>query len=387
MNGVDTVLVLCCERGGVMSVYKNEERGTWFVSFRYEDWDGTRRQKKKEGFKTRREALDYEREFLSSKAGTPDMSFGALCDLYMEDCATRLRATTVESKRWLFNSKILPVFRDVRVRDITPTMIRRWQNGLLSDPAGYSPTYLKTINNQMSAVLNYAVRYYKLPNNPVPLCGPFGKKKAEEMQFWTRDEFRQFIACVKKPAARLAFELLFWTGMRSGELLALTLEDVDFSASRIAITKTATQVGGETVINPPKTPRSNRTVAVPRFLLALISDYADRLVEYEPHERLFYFTKHYLKYELDAAAKAAGVKRIRVHDLRHSHASLLIEMGYSPLLVSERLGHENIQTTLQTYSHLYPDKQGEVVSRLESDEGENYSEVLSAFERKIEELR
>lgn len=369
-----------------MSVYKNEKRGTWYVSFRYKDWDGTRRQKKKEGFKTKREALEYEREFLAAKSGTTDMSFGSLYEFYMADCATRLRATTVESKRWLFDSKILPVFRDIPVRDITPTMIRHWQNDLLADPVGYSQTYLKTINNQMSAVMNYAVRYYRLPQNPVPLCGPFGKKKAEEMQFWTRDEFRRFIVCVKKPAARLAFELLFWTGMRSGELLALTLADVDFSASRIAITKTATQVNGETVVNPPKTLRSNRTVAVPRFLLALISDYADRLVDYEPQERLFYFTKHFLKYELDAAAKAAGVKRIRVHDLRHSHASLLIEMGYSPLLVSERLGHENIQTTLQTYSHLYPDKQGEVVSRLENDESENYSGVLSDFERKIQSL-
>lgn len=370
-----------------MSVYKNEKRGTWFVSFRYKDWDGARRQKKKEGFKTRREALEYERDFLASKAGTTDMSFGALCELYMADCATRLRATTMENKRFLFDSKILPTFHSVPVRDITPTMVRRWQNSLLSDPEGYSQTYLKTINNQLSAAMNYAVRFYGLPQNPVPLCGPFGKKKAEEMQFWTREEFGRFIQCVKKPAARLAFELLFWTGMRSGELLALTLADVDFEKSRISITKTAAQLNGETIINPPKTPQSNRTVAVPRFLLALISDYADRLVDYEPTDRLFYFTKHFLKYEMDAATEAAGVKRIRVHDLRHSHASLLIEMGYSPLLVSERLGHENIQTTLQTYSHLYPDKQGEVVSRLEDDENENYSDILSDFERKIENLQ
>ena len=121
-------------------------------------------------------------------------------------------------------------------------------------------------------------------------------------------------------------------------------------------------------------------------MLALVRDYADRLVDYEPHERLFYFTKHFLTYEMDAGCKASGVKRIRVHDLRHSHASLLIELGFSPLLVSERLGHESVQTTLETYSHLYPNKQEEVVSRLESDEGENYAAVLSDFERKIEDL-
>lgn len=369
-----------------MSVYKNEKRGTWFAIFRYEDWDGTRKQKKKEGFRTRREALEYEQEFMRKQGGGTDMSFGSLVELYMEDCATRLRATTVENKQHLFNSKILPSFSSVAVRDITPTMIRRWQNNLLADPAGYSQTYLKTINNQMSAVMNYAIRYYGLSSNPVAKCGPFGKKTAEAMRFWTRDEFHRFIECVHKPAARLSFELLFWTGMRSGELLALTLADVDFERSRIAINKTLAQVRGETVINPPKTPKSNRVVSVPRFLLALIRDYADRLVDYEPRERLFYFTKHYLHYEMEAACKASGVKRIRIHDLRHSHASLLIEMGFSPLLVSERLGHENIQTTLQTYSHLYPDKQEEVSSRLEMDEGEKYSGVLSEFEKKIEDL-
>ncbi len=369
-----------------MSVYKNEKRGTWFVSFRYTDWDGTRRQKKKEGFRTRREALEYEQEFKRKQGGGTDMSFGSLVELYMADCSTRLRATTVESKQWIFDSKILPTFRSVPVRDITPTMIRRWQNELLTDPSGYSPTYLKTINNQMSAVMNYAIRFYGLPSNPVVVCGPFGKKAAAAMQFWTRDEFHQFIACVKKPAARLAFELLFWTGMRSGELLALTLDDVDFERSRIRINKTLAQVRGETVVNPPKTPKSNRVVSVPRFILALIRDYADRLVDYEPQDRLFYFTKHFLHYELAAGCKASGVKRIRVHDLRHSHASLLVEMGFSPLLISERLGHENIQTTLQTYSHLYPDKQEEVSSRLESDEGEKYSGVLSEFEKKIEDM-
>ena len=125
---------------------------------------------------------------------------------------------------------------------------------------------------------------------------------------------------------------------------------------------------------------------MPRFLLALIRDYADRLVDYEPTDRLFYFMKHFLSYEMDRGCAASGVKRIRVHDLRHSHASLLIEMGYSPQLVAERLGHENIQTTLQTYSHLYPNKQEEVSSRLETDEGENYSSVIAAFERKIEDM-
>lgn len=370
-----------------MPVYKNEKRNTWYASFWYKDWDGTRRKKKKEGFKTKREAQDFEREFLAKQGGGTDMTFGSLVELYMADCATRLRPTTVDSKQWIFDTKLLPAFRLVPVRDITPTMVRKWQNNLLADPANYAPTYLKTINNQFSAIMNYAIKFYGLQSNPVVICGPFGKKAAAEMQFWTRDEFHRFIECVKnKPASRLAFELLFWTGMRSGELMALTLNDIDFDKSRISINKTVAQIKGQTIVSPPKTPKSKRTVTVPRFLLALIKDYSDRLVDYEPSERLFYFTKHFLKNEMDRGCAASGVKRIRVHDLRHSHASLLIEMGFSPQLVAERLGHETIQTTLQTYSHLYPNKQDEVSSRLEKDEGENYSAVLSNFEKKLEDL-
>ncbi|MCD8195933.1 MAG: site-specific integrase [Lachnospiraceae bacterium] len=365
-----------------MPAYKNQERGTWYVSFHYTDWDGKNRRKKKEGFKTRREALEFENEFKRKQGGGTDMSFGSLVELYMEDCKTRLRESTVANKQWLFDSKVLPTFKDIPVRDITPAMIRRWQNNLMNDPEGYSQTYLKTINNQLSACFNFAVRFYGLAKNPVVQCGPFGKGRAEEMQFWTRDEFYQFIEAVDKPAARLAFEILFWSGIRSGELLALTLDDVDFAKSSIRISKTVASVNGKTVISPPKTPKGNRTVVIPRFILALIRGYADRLVDYEPHEQLFYFTKHFLRYEMDKGCEKSGVKRIRVHDLRHSHASMLIEMGYSPLLISERLGHENIQTTLQTHSHLYPDKQQEVASQMEESEAEKYADILSAFEKK-----
>ena len=357
------------------------------MSFYYKDWDGERRRKKKEGFKTRREALDFERTFIKERAGSPDMTFRSLYDIYIADCATRMRATYVYDKKCLFESKILPTFGKVPICDIDPTMVRRWQNALLEHPAGYAQTYLKSINNQLSAILNFAVRFYRLPFNPVPLCGPFGKKNADEMDFWTREEYGRFIAEVKKPAARLAFELLFWTGMREGELLALTLADVDFARSRISINKSFATLHGDEVINDAKTEKSKRVIAVPRFLLAQIRDYADRLVDYEPTERLFYFTKGYLYHQRDTACERSGVKKIRIHDLRHSHASMLIDMGCSPLLLKERLGHENIQTTLQTYSHLYPNKQGEIVSQLEEGEGENYADVLSEYEKKIENLK
>lgn len=294
------------------------------------------------------------------------MAFSSLVELYMEDCQSRLKPTTLANKKYVIDLKILPFFKDMPINTINATTVRKWQNELISHENNYSQTYLKTVNNQLSAIFNFAVKYYKLPSNPVRTCGSMGKKNADSMQFWTVDEFNKFIAVVEdKPVSKVIFEILFWTGIRSGELLALTLNDFDMKAQTVSINKNYARHKGQDLILEPKTPKSKRVVTIPPFLVDLVQDYASKLMDYEPDERLFTVTKSYLHHEMDRGSKKAKVKRIRIHDLRHSHASLLIEMGFSPLLISERLGHENIETTLQTYSHLYPNKHSQVADRLE----------------------
>ena len=348
-----------------MPVYKDEKRKTWYCALRYKDWTGTTHQHKKRGFAKKSEAAQYERDFLKKQSGSCDMAFGSMVELYIDDCKTRLRSTTYEGKKYLIDSKILPAFKDLPVNAINPATVRKWQNDLIDDESEYAPTYLKTINNQLSAIFNYAKRYYGLSINPAAVAGSIGKKNAESMQFWTQDEFQLFAAAVSdKPASRAIFNTLFWTGMRSGELLALTLEDVNFETKKISITKSFARVDSKDVISPPKTPKSRRMITVPGFLLDILKDYSGRLVDYDPSDRLFDYTKHFLQSEMVRGCKASSVKKIRIHDIRHSHASLLIELGFSALLVSERLGHENIETTLKTYAHLYPDKHGEVSDKL-----------------------
>ena len=192
-----------------------------------------------------------------------------------------------------------------------------------------------------------------------------GKKNADSMKFWTVEEFNKFIAAVEdKPVSKVAFELLFWTGMRSAELLALTLNDFDFEALTVSINKNYARMGDQDLILEPKTPKSKRVVTIPFFLGMLVQKYASKLYDYKPDERLFQVTKYYLHHEIDRGCKKSKVKKIRIHDLRHSYASLLIELVFSPLLISERLGHENVETTLETYAHLYPNKQGEISGKL-----------------------
>lgn len=185
------------------------------------------------------------------------------------------------------------------------------------------------------------------------------------MRFWTVEEFNRFIVCVPKLPGRVGLSILFWTGLRIGELLALTQEDIDLEAGTLTVNKNFQTLDGEEIIAEPKTPKGHRTLPLPQKLCEEIRKYEAALYEPDPDDRLFPFTKHYFHHQLAKGCAASGVEKIRLHDLRHSHASLLINSGAPILLVSERLGHEDIETTLRTYGHLYPSTTSEVVKKLD----------------------
>ena len=349
-----------------MKAEKDKKTGKWLIQYRYTDWQGKRRKSTKRGFATKREAEEWLRNFLITQKADFDMKFEDFWKMYCADMETRLREHTMRTKKYIVELKILPYFGNKRVNDITAADIRQWQNELIK--MGYSPTYLKTINNQLSAIFNYAVRYYDLKSNPCAKAGSMGKSKAEEMDFWTGEEFRKFIDSVmNKRLSYMAFMTLYWTGMRMGELLALNPKDVDLEKRTISITKSYQRLGKKDVITPPKTPKSKRVITIPEFLAADIKDYMDSLYELQENDRLFPITKYYLEHEMQRGIKESGVKRIRVHDLWHSHASMLIELGFSPLEIANRLGHEKVETTLNTYAHLYPNKQTKLAERLDSE--------------------
>ena len=349
-----------------MKAEKDKKTGKWLIQYRYTDWQGKRRKSTKRGFATKREAEEWLRNFLITQKADFDMKFEDFWKMYYADMETRLREHTMRTKKYIVELKILPYFGNKRVNDITAADIRQWQNELIK--MGYSPTYLKTINNQLSAIFNYAVRYYDLKSNPCAKAGSMGKSKAEEMDFWTGEEFRKFIDSVmNKRLSYMAFMTLYWTGMRLGELLALNPKDVDLEKRTISITKSYQRLGKKDVITPPKTPKSKRVITIPEFLAADIKDYMDSLYDLQEDDRLFPITKYYLEHEMQRGIKESGVKRIRVHDLRHSHASMLIELGFSQLEIANRLGHEKVETTLNTYAHLYPNKQTKLAERLDSE--------------------
>lgn len=353
-----------------MPVYRNKIRNSWYCSFYYTDWTGKKKRKKKEGFPSRKEAREYETTFLMQRQGCCDMTFAALAELYLEDCQNHCKPTSFYTKNYLIQTKILPYFKDISVNEIKVSTVRFWQNELLSQSSkrgqAYSDTYLKSIHVQFSAIMNYATRYYNLPSNPAVLCGSIGHKKTSVINFWTIDEFNRFLSCLEPaPLPQLIFQLLFWTGIRSGELLALSSDNFDYKKRLLHITHNYCRFQGQDLLLTPKTAGSLRTISLPAFLCDDIRTYVSKLPDCRCSKRLFPVSKYYLTKELKSGCAKAGVKEIRLHDLRHSHASLLIELGYSPLLIAERLGHEKIETTLQTYAHLYPNKQSELAAYLD----------------------
>ena len=187
------------------------------------------------------------------------------------------------------------------------------------------------------------------------------------MSFWTKEEYLQFAeAMMDKPQSYYAFELLYWCGIREGELLALTPADFDLEKGILSITKSYQRLKGRDVITEPKTPKSVREIRMPDFLTEEIRDYLKSLYGVQPDERIFDMTKSSLHHEMDRGAKEAGVKRIRIHDLRHSHISLLIDMGFSAVAIADRVGHESIDITYK-YAHLFPSKQDEMAGRLNAE--------------------
>lgn len=331
---------------------------------------GERKQTTKRGFKLKREAKAWEDEFLKRINGSSNMTFSSMLEIYMDDCRLRLRETTIANKEYLLDTKIEPFLGPVSLQDIDAKMIRRWQNWLLKQKnrqgQPLSQTYIKSINNQLSAILNFAVRFYGLKSNPMRQAGSIGSKKADSMDFWTLDKFNAFIEKVSdKPQNKVMFSLLFYTGMRIGELLALTQNDFNYESKIVSIIKSYSRLNKKDIISEPKTEKSKRIVNIPIFIFNELDKYIEKIYGYESNARLFIFTKHYFRHEITRGSKLAGVKRIRLHDLRHSHASLLIELGVSPIMIQQRLGHEDIETTLNTYSHLYPNKEEEVMGKLE----------------------
>lgn len=254
----------------------------------------------------------------------------------------------------------MPHFKDKPINQITAADIRAWQNKLIAED--FSGPYLSNIHVALSSIFTYAVQYYNLPYNPCSRAGSIGKKK-RSLNFWTLTEFNQIISMIDDITELTALQLLFYSGIRLGEFRALTYGDLNFQDNTITINKNMQIVDGKEVIYSPKSENGIRVITMPETIMQDLQSYCNMIYGITKDDTLFPFKPYRLRKCIAQCSSASGIKKIRIHDLRHSHVSLLIELGFTTYLIAERIG-DTVQMVNEVYGHLYPNKHIEVADKL-----------------------
>ena len=334
-----------------MPVYHDEKHKTWYIKFRYRDWQGKAHYTTKRGFKTKRDALKYEHDFKETAPSQVDLRISSIAEKYLADKKMMVKVSTYKKIESALCNHILPVLGKFKISELTLMIVKEWQNDLVHDER-YKYATIKKIRSIASSLLYYAVQYYGLKENPLRKINTIKQKEVKKISFWTYDEFEQFISSVKNYKHKICFKILFFGGLRVGELLALDRKDFNFRENKISITKSKIQSTGE--ISTPKTPESEREIYMPIEVMKEVKKYIRNLkvIPVAPYP-IFNTSHSALWLSLKNCAEKAGVKKIRVHDLRHSHASHLIHLGVPITTISRRLGHKSPKITLDVYSHMY----------------------------------
>ena len=363
------------------------------VNFSYISPDTNERKRTcKRGFEKKKDAEEWIKNELPAfikqlehkETLDENLTMGELIERYMKDSRIRKEETTCLTKAHIIETKILPYFKRKKVYEVTTKDIRNWQNVMMTavkkNGERYSDTYLRSINNQLSAIMNFAVSYHNLPSNPVLKIDRMGLKNPEdEAEIWTLEEYEKFSEQLQdKPMFYYIFEVFFWSGIRLGELLGLTKEDVSLEEGTLSVKasyKTQTRKMGKT-----KTKNSKRTIYIPQFLVEELAEYMETLYGLSEKDRIFPTSKTTLHKKLKEASEKAGLKKITIHGFRHSHISMLMDgvSCASVMDISQRAGHKKPSTTM-IYTHRYKGKDqmiADELNRLLKGVRENVSEEL-----------
>ncbi len=338
--------------------------------------DGRTKPYMSKSYMTRNEALKAERDFIvgyeTKEINVTGMTFKQLFEEFYEYKKDKVKRTTLRSYR--VNIRELSEFYELKIKDIRLEHYIAWRKRVsaldLADKTknGYYKL-LKTILNYGTKWhdFNFTSIYNKMEkfNNP--------NKPPIEMQFYTWEEFKQFVSVIDDIKWKTLFEVLFFCGLRRGELRGLSWDNIDFFNKELSVVKNVAQEGstGEYIITTPKTRTSTRTLPVTeRVMNDLHELYLREKKQYGFNQKWFVFGDKeplgdgILRHTKNKFCDLSGVKRIRIHDFRHSCASVLINNGASIIVVAKYLGHAKIDETLNTYSHLFKNKMDEIVQTM-----------------------
>lgn len=363
-----------------MPVYQDKKSKLWFFRCYITEKNGIRKQRQKNGFKTKREALASERDFLNNKQkelirkdnDNNEILFSKLWEEYSMHAKIKQKKQSYRKTVSKFNNHILPFFKDYKINDITATIYIKWQTTLKEK--GFSYKYLSSIHGSMVTILNYAIKFYDLKSNVASQVGNFsnGNIKPSRIDFWTYDEFKCFISKVDNIIYKTFYETLYFTGLRQGECLALKWKDITDDFIDIYKTIAKEKDDGNYIINTPKTKGSIRKIKMHSYLIKTLKnlkEYYKNMINFDDDWFVFGGIKPLspttIARRKDYYCKEASVKKIRIHDFRHSHVSLLISKGVPITAISKRLGHSNIEMTFNTYAHLIPEDEIKTINVLD----------------------
>lgn len=342
---------------------------------------GKQRRTTRRGFKTQKEAKKAERELLLSveENGFTDRSskptFKEVADLWLESYETTVKPTTYQNTKNYLNAIIENHFKEIRIESVSVAMMQKIVIELSKKYIAYL-NYMSIINR----VFKYAMHLDIIQTNPVDrIIRPKQQKPRKEKIALTKEELNQFLTLAKKDARSVlytAWHTLVYTGLRRGELLGLEWSDIDFENKTISVNKTLVTVNGSLYTQSPKTKRSTRTISLDDSTVQVLKNW-----KLEQKKQFFkngvkstnivitnikgsYLDFAYFRDELKKFLSTHNLKQFSVHSLRHTHASLLFEAGIEPKTISDRLGHSNIQTTLNMYTHLNDKQRSDVADRL-----------------------
>ena len=332
------------------------------------------------------EAKQLERELnyqLKQETPTAKMTVQDLYDEYIEVKKHEIRETSLDKTKKNLKNYVLDSLGNVKIDKLTIPVLQKWKENIEQKNLS-----IKTRQNKYSefrALLNYAVKMEYLSKNPLLKVGNFKAplQPKKEMQYYTADEFKKFIQKAKEEAIQseskgymhkwhyyVFFNIAFYTGLRKGEIHALQWTDI--KDGYLSVTKSIAQkLKGGDRITPPKNRSSIRTIQIPEPLIQILNEHYERCKNIIGFNDSYYITggerplrDTSIQNELKKYAKLANVKAIRVHDFRHSHASLLANEGINIQEIARRLGHSKINITWETYSHLYPREEERAINIL-----------------------
>ena len=362
----------------ISNIYQDKKSRKWyFVANLGYDEKGNRIRHWQRGFSTQKEAKSAYDEYMNNYSKTAvktnsTMSYKEFYETYFEpDYKRSVGKSTFENRKSTMRLHFT-FFYKTKLKDINAVMLKKWQNKLAEK---YSNSYIRSIYGIFQMSLDLAVKLGLLQVNVAKQVGNV-KKVSQKIDFWTFEEFQKVIATIDKSDYYQHFSfiflwLMFMTGLRIGEAQALLWEkDINFIDKTLSVSKSMYYKNAdEFYIKEPKTKAGNRVIALDDTTIQY-------LLEWREVQRKNVLSKYVLSYNglptnkstarhiLERHSKLAGIHRIKIHALRHSHASLLISLGENALIVRDRLGHEDIETTLGTYGHLYPNTNREVADRL-----------------------